>query len=97
MNRHGFTLVELLIAASIFVVVISSFTFIIKYSANYQALSKKKTAEFYVWRSEMERLRQVSFEQLPALANPALARIIALSPDLVLIKVGQLETLRSRF
>lgn len=60
MNKKGFTLVEVLIAAAIFIVTVACFGQMLKVSSNYVANTRKLSRDLYLARSRMEKLWRVS-------------------------------------
>ena len=64
MNRKGFTLVELLVAAILLPVILSFFLAIIKVSANAYQREKVWAQTSFALRSQMEKLRITPFEQV---------------------------------
>lgn len=96
MNKKGFTLVEVLIAGAIFVTTFACFGLLLKASINYVNKAGTKTRVLYQSRSEMERLRSISFDSLAA-STSAETTITQVAEDLYLIRVGDLYTLRSKY
>lgn len=60
MNKRGFTLVEVLIAAAIFIVAAACFGKILKVSSNYVIKTRQFSHDLYLARSRMEELWRVS-------------------------------------
>lgn len=56
MNRRGTTLVEVLVAAAIMVVAVSSFAYFTKIAGNYALSTKRLSRAFYEARGRMEDL-----------------------------------------
>ena len=95
-NRRGFTLVEVIIAGSLFVLTVTCFNYLIKSSMVYITRAKEKASSLNRDRSELERLRGLTFDQLAA---TGMAEIITvrLDDDLIMIQAGKLYTLRSKY
>jgi hypothetical protein len=96
LNNRGFTLVEVIVAGCVFLTVIASFGYLLKFSKEYVIKTDKNTREFYKWRSGMERLRATGFDRLAATGTGE-TLITPLSEDLCLVRVGDLYTLRSKY
>lgn len=56
MNKKGFTLVEVLAAAGIFIIAVSGFAFMLKASAGYLGKTRSLGRDLYQARSRMEEL-----------------------------------------
>jgi len=60
LNKKGFTLVEVLIAAAVFIVTVTCFGQMLKVSSNYVRITRKFSRDLYLARSRMEELWRVS-------------------------------------
>ena len=96
MNKRGFTLVEVMIAGSLFVMTLACFGYLLKLSLNYVKRTETRALSLCRARGEMERIRSLPFASLPAAASAGVA-ITQVAADLDLIKVGDLYTLRSQY
>ena len=95
MNRRGFTLIEVLVAGALFLMVLSSFTYVLKAAAGYVSRLEAKSREVYQNRSELERVRRLPFTAL-ANASSGETQIVQMADDLYLVRVETVYTLRSR-
>ncbi len=93
MNRKGFTLVELLVAGSLFVMMLSCCGYLFRTSARYLS---RGASGIYRSRSCLERAKALSFAQLTSAAPPGVT-VTPLAEDLCLLKAGPLYTLRSKY
>lgn len=64
MNKNGFTLIEVLTAGAIFILALSFFSLTFKAGSNYFMFAKERIRGMLEARSEMESLKQASFDQL---------------------------------
>jgi prepilin-type N-terminal cleavage/methylation domain-containing protein len=113
LNRKGFTLVELLVAASLFLTAVVAFSYLLKTSIKTAGEAKVFNQAVYALQAKKEELMGVSFESLALLDGAAFARgagKIYITPalaDLVNIKLVlfwapkkaplRLNTLRSKY
>jgi len=63
-GREGFTLVEIILAVSLFVLIISTFGFLLRRAGDAIASVDGLSHALYAARSEMEEIRQISFDKL---------------------------------
>jgi len=94
LNRRGLTLVEVVVAGTLFLLAVSCFNYLSKISMNYVARAGARSVSLYSARSEMEKVRRLSFGQLASYSS-AETKIVQMDADLCLIQVGNLYTLRS--
>lgn len=93
MNKKGMTLIEVLVAAAIFLCIMTLTNYAYKLAQNSLALYERKVKTLYELRSEMETLRLKAFDELLLLNGGVFAagegriEAIALTPDLLRIKV----------
>ncbi|MEE8637993.1 MAG: prepilin-type N-terminal cleavage/methylation domain-containing protein [Candidatus Margulisiibacteriota bacterium] len=113
MNRKGFTLVELLVAASLFLVATSAFGYLLKTGLVSIETASRLNQAAYELQAKMEEIRPLPFNQLAALNGSAFAQDrgeVSVTPvlaDLVRIKLElewdpkktslKLYTLRSKY
>ena len=92
MNRKGFTLVEILVATALFLLAISTFSYLLK-SAKESILNARKLSQaLYQVQAKMEELRGTPFENLVSttfaenrgrvVVTPALADMVSISVEL---------------
>lgn len=93
MNKQGFTLVELLVAGTIFIIATSAFTYGLRVClSNYKSASALNKA-IYTLQSETEKIKTVPFAQLIKIKGKTFAAgkgkvsVSALLPDLLKIKI----------
>ena len=112
MNRKGFALIEILLAAALFVAVISTFSYLLKQAASTASSIDGLSRAIYTVRGQAEELRRIPFEDLPALNGGSFSmgsgeiHVLPLLPDLLTIQIDlkwdpkrpplQIYTLRSK-
>lgn len=74
MNKKGFTLVELLVAASLFLVATFAFGYFLKIGMDSIESATRLNQAAYALQAEMEEIRALPFEQLAALNGMAFAQ-----------------------
>lgn len=84
MNRRGFTLVEVIVAGTIFLLALACFNYLSKISMGYLARARARTLALARARTTMET---ASGEAI----------ISKIDDDLVMIQVGKFYTLRSKY
>jgi prepilin-type N-terminal cleavage/methylation domain-containing protein len=93
LNRKGFTLVELLVAAALLPAILTLFLGIIKVSAESYQREKVLAQNFFALRSQLEKLRSIPFEQVAQsngasfLAGAGKIKITPLAADLLKIEL----------
>lgn len=89
-------MLELLIAAALFLAALSSFVFVLKNSAAHLTRAHARAKELYGIRSELERLQRLAFSALPAAASGE-TQVTPVAADLCLVRVKTFYTLRSKY
>ena len=113
MNKNGFTLVELLIAAAIFLTAVLAFGYLLNNGKLTVDSAARLNRAVYTLQAEAEKIRTYSFEQLPYLNNRHFAqgqgsiRVVSALADLVSVELTlnwdpnkvplKLQTLRSKY
>ncbi len=67
MNRRGFTLVELLAAASLFLAAVLSFSYLLKTGASSIEAAGRLNRAVYALQAKNEEIHTLSFSELPSL------------------------------
>lgn len=113
LNRRGFTLVELLLAASLFLVATTAFGYLLRVGKTAVGSASKFNQSVYAIQARMEEVKRLPFDQLISLDGSTFAQgmgkvsAIPLSADLVSIQLElkwapkkiplNLYTLRSKY
>jgi len=113
LNKKAFTLIEVLIAALLFLAATIGFAYILKYGAASVAKASELNQAAYTIESKMEEIRAMSFYSLPGLNGAVFAkgagkiRVIPVLADLTQISLElkwdpsrlplKLYTLRSNY
>ena len=109
MNRSGFTLIEVLLAAGLLVLALASFAYLTVNSNRCLVRAENLSRAANMLQSKMEELRSLPFCNLPALDQNVFGTgggkvlLTPLSSDLIMIELVslqsklQLYTLRSKY
>ncbi len=73
MNKRAFTLIEVLVAALLFLAATIGFAYILKYGAASVAKASELNQAAYTIESKMEEIRSTSFYSLPSLSGRTFA------------------------
>ena len=93
MNKKGITLIELLVSFALLIMVVSSFTYLYKYSKSRLDASLKLSQATLLIESKMEKMRALPFSLLPAMSLGAFAegkghiRVTPISVDLLSLQL----------
>jgi Tfp pilus assembly protein PilV len=72
-NKNGFTLVEILVAATLLITVLSAFSLLIKQAKESALYTRKYTGGIYQLRSQMERIRGSDINELQSMNGASFA------------------------
>ncbi|MBU0671600.1 MAG: type II secretion system GspH family protein [Candidatus Margulisbacteria bacterium] len=74
MNKRGFTLIELIVATSLFLIAVASFSQLLKIAASSITAAERLNLATYEIQAEMEELRSLTFNQLYAQSGRSFAQ-----------------------
>lgn len=96
MNKRGFTLVEVLVSASLLAALSFSFFYLAKNSSWFQKKAGEKMQAAYALQAKMEELKSLSFESLKLQNGKDGVKVIPIDSNLVEVRAGEIYTLRAR-
>jgi len=95
-REKAFTLIEVLVSASLLTIIATSFFYIFKTSAGFQKKAEQKLEAAYSMQAKMEELRGLSYADLLLQNGKDGVKILPIDSDLVEVRVGQIYTMRAK-